>query len=90
MAVSFYTLIWDLYSIDTIFRSFKTVKIGDILTVIIGKMYVDVKKPTLVLTDLYVKSVNCLCSFRFHLYDTYLSNGLFKVGILSFEAFGLL
>uniref|UniRef100_A0A914Y7D8 Uncharacterized protein n=1 Tax=Panagrolaimus superbus TaxID=310955 RepID=A0A914Y7D8_9BILA len=62
------------------YKSFKSLKVGDVLKVILGKMYVHVKKPTLILTDLYVAHVcDIELNFLFHDYDTYVSNGSLKV-----------
>uniref|UniRef100_A0A914YAQ3 Uncharacterized protein n=1 Tax=Panagrolaimus superbus TaxID=310955 RepID=A0A914YAQ3_9BILA len=62
------------------YKDFKDLKVGDTIRGVLGKMYVHVRSPTVIFTDLYVASVcNTALSGLFHEYDTYVSNGSLKV-----------
>uniref|UniRef100_A0AC35GGQ3 Uncharacterized protein n=1 Tax=Panagrolaimus sp. PS1159 TaxID=55785 RepID=A0AC35GGQ3_9BILA len=58
---------------------FKSVELGDILLVELGKMYVHVEEPTLIFTDLYAFIGKQREVREVHQYETRISRGLLKI-----------
>uniref|UniRef100_A0AC34GSU7 Uncharacterized protein n=1 Tax=Panagrolaimus sp. ES5 TaxID=591445 RepID=A0AC34GSU7_9BILA len=61
------------------YADFKSLKLGDCIKGVLGKMYIHVENPTLILTDLYVYHVSGEANLRSHVYESYVSSDVLKI-----------